>query len=162
MKPVARFLVAAVSATLSLGAVAAGLVEVKFIQPQQFSDAGRTAAERERTLQALATRLRALGQRLPDGQKLTIEVSDVDLAGTVELGHHDVRVLRGRADWPRIRLAYTLESGATTLARGEETVQDMDYLNSIPRTASGDELPYEMQMLDEWFRKRFLRPSPPD
>jgi hypothetical protein len=73
------------------------------------SDAGNTAAQRGR-LEALAEHLRTLGaQRLPAGQRLEVELIDLDLTGTVRIARHalgEVRVVNGRAG-PHIELAYT-------------------------------------------------------
>ncbi len=136
-----------------LGAHAAGQVQVKWIEPEKFADAGRGGVERERTLQTLSEHLQALGKQLSDGQTLDIEVTDVELAGELEPFsrlHHDVRVLRGRADWPRISLRYTLSQGNRTLARGEADLSDPNYLYRSPRLGQGHALAYEKRLLDDW------------
>lgn len=136
-----------------LAAQAAGQVQVKWIEPEKFSDAGRGSFDRERTLQTLAEHLQALGRRLPDGQTLSVEVTDLELAGEVEpFGrfHHDVRVLRGRADWPRMSLRYTLSDGTRTLARGNADISDPNYLFRSLRHSQDGALAYEKRMLDDW------------
>ena len=88
------------------------------------------------------------------GDRLAIEVLDVDLAGEVRFPPRgEVRVLRGAADWPRIRLRYTLDDASGRSAAAEETVSDPDYLRNPLRSYSS--LGYEKRMLEEWFRKRF-------
>jgi len=145
------------AAVVTMHAHAAGVVEVKFIEPRHFTDAGFGELETARTTQALAEHLKRLGRALPDGQTLRIEVLDVDLAGNVKPGRRgDIRVLRGGADWPRIKLRYTLTEGARTLRSGEETLSDLNYLGTPPRGADSGLLPYEERLLSRWFGERFV------
>lgn len=139
------------------GAQAAGQVGVTWVQPETYADIGRSAADREQALRTLGDHLHKLAQRLPDGRVLNIEVTDVDLAGEIEpMRWNQFRVLRGRADWPRMSLRYTLTEAGRTLKSGDAMLSDMSYLL---RPREGD-LGYEKHMLDEWFRAEFLAPLP--
>jgi len=116
-------------ALLSLAAAAAnaaGVVNVTFVDPDKFYDAGTTKHEVPGNLKELENFLKELGQRfLPDGQVVNISVLDVDLAGYVKplAGQaREVRVARGGSDWPKFKLRYTLEANgdlrkASTLAK---------------------------------------------
>lgn len=158
----------ALAATVALGALlagawptaqAAGTVSVRFTDPARYTDAGRRDRfDRQPTLEALARHLEKLGARsLPDGQTLAVEVLDIDLAGEFRptARGDDLRVLRGAADWPRLKLRYVLSEGARTLAQGEEVLSDLDYLGTPRATASGDTLAHEKRLLDDWFARRF-------
>lgn len=146
-------------ATLALHAAparAAGPVEVTYTAPEQFTDAGRDVIERERNLAALTQHLQALGKRLPDGQALRVEVLDVDLAGEVRPASiHELRVMRGGVDWPRITVHYTLLEGSRTVAEGRERISDNNYLLTRGLAMDHGALPYERRMLEHWFRERF-------
>jgi hypothetical protein len=143
-------------------AQAAGTVEVRFVEPERFTDIGFQTLDRERDLQEIAAHLHKLGQRLPEGQTLRIEVLDVDLAGHVwPRGIGELRILRGRADWPAISLRWTLQQGGETLASGEERITDMNYLTGIPPSVRLGALPYEKRMLARWFGERFEAGGPP-
>jgi hypothetical protein len=148
------------AATLALAASlspahAAGTLELHWVQPDRYSDAGLGGPERDRTLAALGAHLRKLVTRLPDGQTLQLEVLDLHLAGEREPAlRQDVRVLRGRADWPRITLRYALLTQGRTLKSGEAQLADMDYLTH-PRPG---ELVYEKQLLDRWFESTITAP----
>lgn len=134
---------------------AAGTIEVSFVEPQRFSDAGSTAQETERNTRVLADELQRLAQRLPDGQLLRVEVLDLDLAGSIKHGARgDVRVMRGGADWPSLRLRYTLSAEGRPLRTGEESIADLDYLHSLPPDPLGTSLPYEQRLLARWFNER--------
>lgn len=146
---------------------AAGAVKVSFIEPDKFADAGNTRSDVPATLAALEQHVQALGQRyLADGQTLTIEVLDVDLAGAVKPPPRhatgDIRVVRGdgSADWPRINLRYTLEVPGQAPRRGEESIKELFYQQKNPRYSSSDPLRYEKQMLDQWFKARFAPKQP--
>jgi hypothetical protein len=137
----------------------AGSVEVTYADPARFTDVGSTPADREAHLAALTRHLKALGERrLPAGDVLRIELLDVDLAGTVrQTPRGERRIVRGRADWPRIELRYTLARDGRELRSGTERVSDLDYSARLPPSgvAPDDGLRYEKRALDEWFAARF-------
>ncbi len=74
---------------------------------------------------------------------------DVNLAGEIEpYGWHQVRVLRGRADWPQMKLRYALLAESRSLKSGEALLADMHYRLGD----SSAELGIEKRMLDLWFK----------
>jgi Protein of unknown function (DUF3016) len=153
-----RIALTAVAALLAVSAHAAGTVQISFVKPENFADIRDRAYSREQNLKALEQIITSAAQPyVADGQTLKIEVLDVDLAGEVRPGARawDVRVMRGRADWPRITLRWRLDG--TTPRSGEAVVQDMAYLQHIPPAISDTALIYERRMLDEWFRKEFAK-----
>ena len=157
--PLPTALTAALLTAMLPLAAQAGSAEVRFNDPDAYTDAGR-GREAESTRQVLASHLEALAQqRLPAGQQLTIVISDIDLAGEVppmlsaRIG--DVRVLGRSVDWPRITLSYTLRDGAQVLAQGSDVVADMAYLQHGARLQDQSALPYERRMLSDWFERRF-------
>jgi Protein of unknown function (DUF3016) len=138
-------------------ALAKGTVEVNFDKPLEFSDIGRNAVDRERAQKSLTEHLQSLGAQLPDGQSLQLTVLDVDLAGELRwIGGNEIRVLRGRADAPHVKLRYQLQSAGSTLKAGQADVADLGYFFSIGATSSryGD-LPFEKRMLQQWFTNNF-------
>jgi hypothetical protein len=164
MRSTTRGLMFAFGLALSCAAAqAAGTVQVSFVQPENFTDVRDARRDSTNNLRLLKLCLEELGARhVADGQSLTIEVLDVDLAGEVRFNrrlHDDVRVLKGGADWPRITLRATLESPGQPVRRIEQTVSDMAYLQHVNRYADNDALRYEKHMLDEWFNAQFGAPS---
>ena len=133
----------------------AGTVEVRWVDPAQFSDVSRDPIARERELHSLGRYMSQLGRRLPDGQTLLIEVTDLNLAGELRpFGWRDARVLRGGADWPQMELRYTLQSGGRTLKIGQTRLADMNYFFSL----RSDDLGYEKRMVERWFKDEFVAP----
>jgi hypothetical protein len=136
------------------GGAVAGTVEVNFQSADTYTDAGRHTLDREQTLKTLQTHFGDLGARLPAQQHLTITVTDVDLAGEMDWtrGGQDIRVLRGRADWPRMRLSYVLREGERELTRGEARLSDPSYLHFGAGLQRHVPLPYEKRMIERWFQ----------
>jgi hypothetical protein len=145
-------------AALASAAATAGTVEVKFIEPDKFADARDGMHSREDVLHTLEERLKQLGAKnLPASQTLKVEVLDVDLAGDAfpRVALRDTRVLRGRADWPRMHLRYTLREGDKVIKSGEDRIADMNYLMNNTRHWQDEPFPYEKRMLDRWFNETF-------
>ena len=142
---------------------AAGTVSVKFVEPEQFADARDARRDASDNLRVLSGHIESAASRhLAADDKLSVEVLDVDLAGEIRPSRQflqDVRVLKGRADWPRIKFRYTLESAGQPLRSGEHTISDMAYLQRSAGRVSGDALGHEKRMLDEWFQARFAARS---
>ena len=144
------------------GASQAGTVTVNFQQPDRYVDAGSTPWDEAANLRELSSFLQALGTRhLPAGQVLNIEVLDVDLAGDTKLARlrgADLRVLKGRADWPRISMRWSLQADGRVLKSGEEQLSDMNYLGRVGARRYDGNLQHEKRMLEEWVRTRFIAP----
>ena len=143
---------------LAAGSSAWAGVQVTFDNPDDYSDVPFSSRDREQVLAGLANHFTWLGKSLPPGQDLRIEITDVDLAGREDparRGAFDVRVMTGRADWPRLRLRYTLEQHGKVIASGNAYLSDMSYLQHINRYSSTDALRYEKRMIDDWFKNTF-------
>lgn len=159
MKPL---FLAPICAALVLGggAALAGPVQVEFVQPETFTDAGDGDREANTSLQAIADYLQWLGQRyLPPEQSLEIKVLDVDLAGKVHptLRWGIVRVVGKPVDWPRIKLHYRLHADSKTLRSGDASIADMAYSINLGSYTGLDALSAEKRMLKSWFRGQFAK-----
>ena len=143
---------------VAAGLAQAGAAEVRFTDPDRFSDGGRYVGEAEHFRADLAAYLNKLAvKHLPADQTLLVEVIDIDLAGEPRMNGRldNPRVLRGRADVPHIDLRYTLKAGDQVLASGEDALADLGYMNSSLVLTSFESLPYEKRMLTRWFAQRF-------
>ena len=155
MKTMIRPAALAAALLLAAGAVSAGPATVSYANPDKFADMPIAVSDREQVLADLTDHFSALAAKLPAGQEMKVEVTDLDLAGRSwpgMWGGRDLRVLEGGADWPHIKFRYTITQGDKVVRSGEETVQNMDYLWRLNRYSSGDSLRYEKQMLDAWFK----------
>lgn len=141
---------------------AAGQVHVQFVDPQHYADIGVGSVDRQRNLDLLAAHMREWAPLLPDGQRLTIDVLDVDLAGNTHVlfAHPEIRVLRGRADWPQMQLRWTIsDAKGTTLRSGDSSISDMSYLTGSATVADQGALTYDLRMLDRWLHRQVLVPG---
>ena len=155
-KQTTRALIAGL-ALLASSAAWAG-TEVHFTKPDQFTEVPFDPREREDVLNELTRHFEKLGASLPPGQTLKIDVTDVDLAGrdnpSMRAGR-DIRVMNGRADWPRMRLHYVLEQDGKVISSGDAALSDMSYMTRINHYFSNEKLRYEKLMIDDWYANTF-------
>lgn len=131
---------------------------VTWIDADHFADVPFSPIERERLLKEFDEHFARLGQLLPAGQELKIEVTELDLAGRLERTRHtgqEIRVLTGGADWPRMHLRYTLSQEGKVLSSGSSELSSMNYLREMSLYSSSASLRHEKKMIDDWFSKTF-------
>lgn len=159
MKTLIRQMAFAGLCLLSATSAFAAEVTVHYVQPDKYADMPFQPWEREDVMKQLTDHFNRLGKRLPADQALTIDVLDIDLAGRIipnVRSGRDIRVMKGEADWPHMRLRYSLQQGGNVVASGNADISDMAYMQHLNRYSDGDPLRYEKQMLDDWFEKTFL------
>jgi hypothetical protein len=147
-------------ALLAGAAHAAGTVQINFVQPERFADVRDGSMSRDQNLAVLKQHLEAAAAPyVADGQTMKIDVLDVDLAGepSQRFRLHDVRVMRGRTDWPRLSLRWALDAPGQTARGGEAMLSDMAYLQRLSGARYDGALHYERRMIDEWFAKEFRK-----
>ena len=147
----------ALAGLLALGAgMASAEVKVTYIESDKFADLPFSPWDRENVLERITEHFNKLGERLPQGQDLTIDVIDIDLAGReypVPRSGRDLRVMKGMADWPTMDLRYSLTQDGKVLKEGKAKLSDMSYMQRIDRASDSDPLRYEKRMIDDWFDK---------
>lgn len=136
-------------------------VDVHYKDPQHFTEARRSFGRHMIGADAYLEPLRAyIAQRashiLAPGQRLDIEVTDVDLAGEYEPWRgprmDDVRIIKDIYP-PRIDLDFTLYGAdGKVLRQGHRTLRDLSFL-SHNFVADQDSLRYEKSLIDQWLRK---------
>lgn len=139
--------------TLAAGAASAG-VTVKYIEPDNFADLPYSSAERKQVLRELTAHFDKLGARLPQGQELVVEVTDIDLAGRKfpnQPSGQDMRVMRGLGDAPSMNLRYALVQDGKVVRVGDAALTDTTYAQRVGRFANSDPLRTEKRMIADWF-----------
>lgn len=150
--------------SMMLPATASAEVEVRFLHPERYADAGASEASRARTLAILERHLKGAVQPcMGERARLVVDVLDVDLAGETDWMRADAgerRVLRELSP-PSMELDWTLADGRGLVVAGKrERVSDMEYLRNATRAHfSREVLPYERLMLEDWARSRLCWPS---
>lgn len=140
---------------LTAAASASAGATVSFVQPDKFTDVGFSSWDRQQVLKDLQSHFDKLAAKLPAGQELNVEVTDIDLAGETwpaRFSGREIRIMRGGADWPRISLRYTITEGGQVIKSGQENLADMAYQQHMSRYGGSDSLRYEKRLLDNWFR----------
>ena len=152
----AAFLVASAGASAADTAVANSTVN--FINFEKMTDVERFAADRENVQYQLREHIKNLSEKLPAGQELKIDFLDIDLAGDVfpRVAIQNVRVMKGRADWPRLHFRYSVEQGGQVVKSGESKLSDPNYLLHRGNRYSNEIYSYEKQMLEDWFRQEIV------
>lgn len=154
-------------ACLALGSVIAQAatspenVHVRYKDPQHFTEAKRSFGmhliRADAYLEPLKTYIAERAARvLAPGQRLDIEVTDVDRAGEYEPWRgpdfDDVRIIKDIYP-PRIDLDFTLyDADGKVLDKGSRKLRDAAFLGNSS-AASQDPLRYEKSLIDRWLRK---------
>lgn len=182
--PTARILAGMMLCTLAVGAAwaapdvtdpdaprslpADGPVDVRWTDPSKFTEIRRSGNSREARrgdwVQELAEHLRKRADdRLPDGQRLEVTITDITRAGNYEpwrgIQADSIRFMRDIYP-PRISLDFTL-TGADggVIAQGTRELSDIAYLQRGSPLGDSDPLRYEKRLIDDWLRKEFREPA---
>jgi len=141
-----------------------GAVAVSWSDPSEFTElrfsGNRWEANRGNWVFELASAVRkSVAKQLPEGQRMEIEITDIDRAGRYEPGlgprMDTVRIMRN-IDSPSMRLSFRrYDASGQLLDEGERRLRDMMYLNNINVLSNTDPLRYEKRMIDDWARREF-------
>jgi hypothetical protein len=140
-------------------------VEVTFSDPEKFTDAADgprgTDYGREGNLEELKSYLVERASRaLPEGQQLSVTITDVDLAGEVEPWRtgsaHDTRIVKDIYT-PRITLDYKLtDASGAVVKEGEARLTDLNFNMKLHANRS-DPRVHEKALIDDWVRAEFRK-----
>ena len=136
-------------------------VSVTFIEPEKFTDARRAELDPTSTgvLGELQKFIIATGARyVPENMKLSIRVTNVDLAGDFELFRgpqaDQVRITKGLYP-PHIVLEFeVVDNAGKAVKSGKRDLTDIDYQQRSVSPAD-DYLRYEKDILRDWLRAEF-------
>jgi len=147
-----------------LFATQAATVEVIWTDPDSYQDIYPAQENkkrfRARTFASLDKHFVKLAAKLPEGQTLKVNVTDVDLAGDTHLGGiNRLRIIK-EIYFPRITFSYHLLSAdGSELSSAEVNLKDMNFMLSSGLRYRNKSLGHEKHMLDQWFKKTFLSPK---
>jgi hypothetical protein len=165
-------LLIAVFAALSVGTVLAepesadANVNVTWEDPKGYTDVKPANQTRKRFMEQTFNRLDdyfvELAEDLPEGYKLDITVTNLDLAGQVwpqsfvsrGSAGGEVRLVKD-IDIPRMAFSYELTNNGQVVKSAEVNLKDMAFMQRISRVNDSDSLRYEKRMLKDWFNKEF-------
>jgi hypothetical protein len=145
-------------AALALTATAAfaGTAEVRFVNPERFSDLGTFKSDEQANMDTLSFYIGQLAQQLPPDQVLRVDVLDVDLAGEPRQTRNGPLRIARDVSFPAMHMRWSLESNGRVLRTGDQRITDVFYRHRIREARySTTSLFYEKRMLDDWFRGEF-------
>ena len=168
MKNLSLALIATVATTVSCFSYAKADVEITWENPKEFRDVKPTLQSRtkfrEQSFSKLEEFITELAEDLPDGQKLTMTVTNLDLAGEVwpssfvGMGNAggEVRVVK-QIDIPRMTFSYSLidTKGKVLHSADEVNLKDMSFMDHSTIRFKNDSLKYEKKMIEDWFNDEF-------
>ncbi|WP_440874949.1 DUF3016 domain-containing protein [Thalassotalea sp. PLHSN55] len=135
--------------------------EVTWTNPDDYRDIrpGNTSTKKrfqEHVFSELEEHFAKLASKLPEDQKLIIDVTDVDLAGDVRIGAiNQIRIVKDIYH-PRIKFSYQLvNADGSEVVADEINLKDMSFLSGSQMRYRNDAFGYEKKMLDDWFNKTF-------
>lgn len=143
----------------------AGEAWVEWKDPDGYTDirSGAQSAEgmRKSIAKSLGGEFGELAALLPPGYRLSVTVTDLDLAGEVDpVPTRQMRGIRVLKDiyFPRMTFDYRLTDAGGAVLLGQSAVQlkDMQYLTSSRTARTGDPFYSERKMICDWFNKRIL------
>jgi len=143
-----------------IASVQAADVNVTWKNPEKYRDIYPSTQGkkhfRESTFKALENHLLKLAKTLPESQTLTIEVTDVDLAGDVHSsGLRQIRVIK-ELYFPRIKFSFELINAEKSIIQsGNVNLKDMNFMMRSRLRYKNKTLGYEKQLLDSWFKDVF-------
>lgn len=137
--------------------------EVIFLEPQGFTDVRDEYmgdASRTTYLEQLREHLLERSRHhVPEGQFLSVTITDIDMAGDFEpwLGPRwtDVRIVKDLYP-PRIDLSFRLkDASGRVVAEGRRQLRDLAFLMKLSMTFRDDPLRHEKALLDDWLQAEF-------
>lgn len=160
MKTITTILVAALTLISLQNDAFAATSEVTWSDYKKYRDikAGDESRKhfRERTFKNFEKHFTKLASRLPEGQILKIDVTDVDLAGDTNAGGiNRLRIVK-EIYFPRMDFSYQLFSADGTVMKEDKVeLKDMNFMNSSNLRYSNKTLGHEKKLLDDWFYADF-------
>ncbi|MFZ4478368.1 MAG: DUF3016 domain-containing protein [Rhodoferax sp.] len=140
----------------------AGEVSVTWQEPGQYSDI-RPGNESPDVFQARLFKefdktFSDLAKKLPDGYRLEITVTNLDLAGEANrmssTTARDFRIIK-QNDWPRMAFNYTLrDATSAVVVEGKEDLKDMNFMSQSGLLSDNTSFIYEKKMIKDWFRRQ--------
>ncbi len=150
------------SALLCSSDAFAGTAEVTWQNPDKYTDIkpsnGTDKSYRKSVDKALGGEFKKLAEKLPSGQKLTVNVTNLDLAGEVDpipsRGGYQLRVLKD-SYYPQMVFEYKITDATGKSVQESKTVdiKDMGFMSGSVNAASSQDFYYERRMIREWFNK---------
>ncbi|PCI59077.1 MAG: hypothetical protein COB35_12185 [Gammaproteobacteria bacterium] len=135
--------------------------EVTWTNPEKYRDIKAGDENRKtfktRVFKTFEKHFAKLAEKLPEGQTLKIDVTDVDLAGDVDIGGiiNRIRIVTDLY-FPRMKFSYNLiNADNTSIKSGEINLKDMGFMLGSNLRYRNDSFGYDKKMIAQWFKDTF-------
>ena len=140
----------------------AATVEVKWSEPDSYRDIHHgddfKKSYREWVFFHFEKHFTKLAEDLPETQHLVIEVLNLDLAGDVHYGGIKLRRIIMARYYPRMEVRYELLDAEKEKIKSEHAfLKDTGFMYRGDLRYKNKALGYERKMIDDWFKKTFLK-----
>lgn len=138
--------------------VLAGEVEVVWHEPDNYRDVKPVMGGKERYRQNVFKQLdkhwlKLAEKHLPEGMKLKVKVTDLNLAGDVQhnfsLGQ-EIRLVKS-IYWPSVKFEYQLFDGDRLVKEESVELKDMSFMDRGATLRVRSSFDYEKRILTDWF-----------
>ena len=155
-----KIIVLLLSFVLVTSSAMAASVDIKWTDPDKYRDIHQgndgKKSFRKNLFHNFEKHFTKLASKLPEGQVLKIEVTDIDLAGsTLHGGISRIRVIKDNYP-PRMDFSYQLMDVNNNLILEDEVkLKNMSFMMGSNLKYRNSSLGYEKEMIDKWFSKTF-------
>lgn len=142
-------------------------IEVKYLEPDNFTDIGDNPMASEKSREADLNDLRRhivtrAAHYIPEGQRLEVTFTDIDRAGAFESWRpppaSDTRIVKTIYP-PTMKFSYRLtDVNGNVVKQGERTLSDPNFQINIGLVDRSDPIYHEKNLIDRWLSDEF-RPS---
>ena len=139
----------------------AAKAEIKWTNPDKYRDiqAGdeNRKAFRKRVFSTFEKHFAKLAEKLPAEQTLKIEITNVDLAGDVNIGSivHRIRIVTDLY-FPSMKFSYQLTNADNRVIKSAKVdLKDMGFMLTNNLRYRNESFSYDKKMLADWFKKTF-------
>ena len=152
---------------IAMSTTAAATIEIKFVEPKKFHDVDITGYNKNKGIELLKTQLQRLFTQvskdvISDTDTLTIEVTDIDLAGYMQFffgdTNRDIRIIRNH-DRFRLEFKYQLTSNTGEVSKqGDEVIKR--FIEIRPNRVKNYKyhtVGYMQKDLEKWFEVTFAQ-----
>ena len=157
-----HLLILAVAVSFSTATLATpASVSVKFDNAEKYSDIDYYNGSKKKFQKRLFADLKEYlneqaAKILPENVQLSLNFSDIDLAGRYDyVGTDHIRIARD-IDYPRLKFSFKLTKDGATIKEAEASLKDMSYLrhNLSAKRHSLNSFYHEKLLLKKWLTKK--------
>lgn len=136
----------------------AASVDIKWADIEKFADVraddSGVTQYRKDVIFNIEKHFTKIAKKLPEEQRLNIEILDIDLAGDIKMfDARLIRLVKGHQP-PRIAFKYQLiDKSKTVIKAGEENIRDASFMNTISSRYKNSAFGFEKSLLDKWYKK---------